>query len=48
MQIQESLNEPELRKDFKEFSRRKRFKQPFYDELSESFRETPAFKPKSL
>ena len=46
--IQKSLNEPELRKDFEEFSRRMRCKWHFRNELSENFSETPAFRPKSV
>ena len=46
--IQKSLNEPELTKDFEEFSRRMRSKWHFRNELSENFSETPAFRPKSV
>ena len=46
--IQKLLNEPELRKDFEEFSRRMRCKWHFRNELSENFSETPAFRPKSV
>ena len=46
--IQKSLNEPELRKYFEEFFRRIRCKWHFRNELSENFRETPAFRPKSV
>ena len=46
--IQKLLNEPELRKDFEEFSRRMRRKWRFCNELSENFSETPAFRPKSV
>ena len=46
--IQKSLNEPELRKDFEEFSRRMRCKWHFCNELSENFSDTLAFRPKSV
>ena len=46
--IQKSLNEPELRKYFEDFSRRIRCKWHFRKELSENFSETPAFRPKSV
>ena len=46
--IQKSLNEPELRKDFEEFSQKMQCKWHFCNELSESFSETPTFRPKSV
>ena len=46
--IQKSLNKPELRKDFEEFSRRMQCKWHFRNELSENSSETPAFRPKSV
>ena len=46
--IQKSLNEPELKKDFEEFSRRIQCKWHFRNELSGNFSETPAFRPKSV
>ena len=44
--IQRTLNEPELRKDFEEFCRRMRCKWHFRNEVSETFSEIPAFRPK--
>ena len=44
--IQKSLNEPELRKDFEELSRRMRCKWHFRNDLPENLSETPAFRPK--
>ena len=46
--IQKTLNEPELRKDFEEFSRRMRYKWHFRNEVSENFSEAPSFRPKSV
>ena len=46
--IQNSLNEPEHRRDFEEFSRRMRSEWHFRNGLSENFIETPAFRPKSV
>ena len=46
--IQKTLNEPELRKIFEEFSRRMRCKWNFRNKLSENFSETPSFRPKSV
>ena len=46
--MENSLNEPELRKDFEEFSRRMRCKSDFRNELFENLSEIPAFRPKSL
>ena len=45
--IQRSINEPELRKDFEDFSRRMRIRWNFRDQLSEDFPDKPAFRPKS-
>ena len=45
--IQKSINEPELRKDFEEFSRRMRIRWNFRDQPSEDFSDKPAFRPKS-
>lgn len=45
--VQRSINEPELRKDFDDFSRRMRVKWNFRNEPSENFSEKPAFCPKS-
>ena len=45
--IQRKINEPELRKDFEEFSRRMRIKWHFRNEPSSEFSEVPAFSPKS-
>ena len=45
--VQRTLNEPELRKDFEEFCRRMRCKWHFHNEVSETFSEIPAFRPKS-
>ena len=45
--IQKILNEPELRKDFKEFSRRMRCKWNFRNEPTNNFSEIAAFRPKS-
>ena len=45
--VQRTLNEPELRKDFEEFRRRMRCKWHFRNEVSETFSEIPAFRPKS-
>ena len=42
-----TLNEPELHKDFEEFCRRMRCKWHFRNEVSETFSEIPAFRPKS-
>ena len=44
---QKTLNEPELRKDFEEFSRRMRCKWNFRNEPTNNFSEIPAFTPKS-
>ena len=46
--IQNKINEPELRKDFEEFSRRMRIKWYFPNYILHNFREKPAFtsKPK--
>ena len=41
------MNEPELRRDFKEFCRHMRIKWHFRNEISENFSELPAFSPKS-
>ena len=46
--IQKTLNEPEIRKDFEEFSRRMRCNWHFCYEVSENFSETPSFRPKSV
>ena len=46
--IQKSINEPELRSDFEEFSRRMRCKWHFHNELSDNFSNTPAFTSKSV
>ena len=46
--IQNTLNEPELRRDFEEFSRRMRCKWHFCNEVSENFSKTPSFRPKSV
>ena len=45
--IQKSINEPELRKDFEEFSRRMRIRRNFRDQPSEDFSDKPVFRPKS-
>ena len=45
--IQKSINEPELRKDFEDFSRRMRFRWKFRDQLSEDFSDKPLFHLKS-
>ena len=45
--IQKTLNEPELRKDVEEFSRRMRCKWNFRNEPNINFSEIPAFRPKS-
>ena len=45
--IQRSINEPELRKDFEDFSRRMRIRWNFRDQLSEDFSDKSAFRPKS-
>ena len=45
--IQKTLNEPELRKDVEEFSRRMRCKWNFQNEPTINFSEIPAFRPKS-
>ena len=47
MPIQNKINEPELRSDFQEFSRRMRTKRPFRNEPTPFFSESPAFIPKS-
>ena len=46
--IQNNLNEPELRSDFKEFCRRMRLKWHFRNEPTPEFSDQPAFSPKSL
>ena len=46
--IQNKLNEPELRKDFKEFCRRMRLKWHFRNEPTPEFSDRLAFSPKSL
>ena len=46
--IQKSINEPELRKDFEDFSRRMRIRWNFRDQPSEDFSNKPAFSPKSI
>ena len=43
-----TLNEPELRNDFEEISRRMQCKWHFRNEVSENFSETPSFRPKSV
>ena len=45
--IQKSINEPELRKDFEDFSRRMRIRWNFRDQPYENFSDKPAFHPKS-
>ena len=45
--IQKTLNEPELRKDFEEFSRRFRCKWNFRNKPTNNFSEIPACSPKS-
>ena len=45
--IQKILNEPELRKDFEEFSLRMRCKSDFRNEPTNNFSEIPAFRLKS-
>ena len=45
--VQTTLNEPELRKDFEEFSRRMTCKCHFRNEVSETFSKTPVFRLKS-
>ena len=44
--IQNKINEPELRRDFKYFCRQMRLKCFFRNEPTRSFSETPAFKTK--
>ena len=46
--IQKSINEPELRKDFEDFSRRMRIRWNFRDQPSEDLSDKPAFSPKSI
>ena len=46
--IQNKLNEPELRRDFKEFCRRMRLKWHFRNEPTPEFSDRPAFSPKLL
>ena len=46
--FKKTLNSPELRKAFEEFSRRMRCKWHFRNEVSENFSETPVFRPKSI
>ena len=46
--IQKTLNEPEIRKDFEEFSDRMRCNWHFRYEVSENSSETPSFRPKSV
>ena len=46
--IQKTLNEPELGKDFEEFSRQMQYQWYFRDEVSENFRELPSFRRKSV
>ena len=46
--IQNKLNEPELRRDFKEFCRRMRLKWHFRNEPTPEFIDGPAFSPKPL
>ena len=41
------MNEPELRRGFKEFCRCMRIKLYFQNKISENFSEVPAFSPKS-
>ena len=43
---QKTLNEPELRKDFEEFSHRMRCKWNFRNQPTNDFSEIPAFRPK--
>ena len=45
--IQRSMNEPELGKDFEDFSRRIRIRWNFKDRLSEDCSDKPVFRPKS-
>ena len=45
--IQKSINEPELRKDFEDFSRRMCIIWNFKDQLSEDFSDKPAFSRES-
>ena len=45
--IQKSINEPELRKGFEEFSRRMHIRWNFRDQPSEDFSDKPVFCPKS-
>ena len=45
--IQNKVNEPELRHDFDEFSRKMRLKWYFRNEATEDFSETPSFRSKS-
>ena len=45
--IQKSLNEPQLREDFEEFSRRMRIRWNFRDQPYDDFSDKPAFRPKS-
>ena len=45
--IQNKINEPEQRKDFKEFCRRMRIKWYFRNDFTPQFSEIPAFTPNS-
>ena len=45
--IQIKINEPEKRRDFKEFCRRMRLKWHFRNEYTPEFSDRPAFSPKS-
>ena len=45
--IQKSINEPKLRKDFEDLSRRMCIRWNFRDQPSEDFSNKPAFRPKS-
>ena len=45
--IQNKVNEPKLRQDFDEFSRKMRLKWYFRNEATEDFSETPSFRCKS-
>ena len=45
--IQNKVNEPKLRQDFDEFSRKMRLKWYFRNEAAEDFSETPSFRSKS-
>ena len=47
MYLFKSINEPELSKDFEEFSRRMHIRRNFRDQPSEDFSDKPAFRPKS-